>query len=121
MMASRLDERLLYSGSKLMDELNRKRAWVLSATALEFRDRVSLLLTTDVEATSVFRVTRRLEKHSIWSFICFKLLERCNIFTFSLLVFFLYFMTFSVCYGYLIDHVYISLVFDFWHVLAYGI
>ena len=37
-MASRLDERLLYSGSKLVDELNRKRAWVLSATALEFRD-----------------------------------------------------------------------------------
>ena len=26
-MASRLDERLLYSGSKLVDELNRKRAW----------------------------------------------------------------------------------------------
>ena len=25
--ASRLDERLLYSGSKLVDELNRKRAW----------------------------------------------------------------------------------------------
>ena len=38
MMPSRLDERLLYSESKLMDELNRKRAWVLSATALEFRD-----------------------------------------------------------------------------------
>ena len=46
-MASRLDERLLYSGSKLVDELNRKRAWVLSATALEFRDWVSLLLTTE--------------------------------------------------------------------------
>ena len=45
--ASRLDERLLYSGSKLMDELNRKRAWVLSATALEFRDWVWLLLTTE--------------------------------------------------------------------------
>ena len=34
--ASRLDQRLLRS--KLMDELNRKRAWVLSATALEFRN-----------------------------------------------------------------------------------
>ena len=45
--ASRLDERLLHSGSKLVDELNRKRAWVLSATALEFRDRVWLLLTTE--------------------------------------------------------------------------
>ena len=34
--ASRLDQRLLRS--KLMDELNRKRVWVLSATALEFRN-----------------------------------------------------------------------------------
>ena len=34
--ASRLDQRLLRS--KLMVELNRKRAWVASATALEFRD-----------------------------------------------------------------------------------
>ena len=33
---SRLDQRLLRS--KLMDELNRKRAWVLSATALELRN-----------------------------------------------------------------------------------
>ena len=31
--AGRLDQRLLYR-SKVMDELNRKRAWVLSATAL---------------------------------------------------------------------------------------
>ena len=32
--------------SELIDELNRKRAWVLSATALEFCDSVLLLLTT---------------------------------------------------------------------------
>ena len=29
-------------------------------------------------------------------------------------------MTFSACFGYLIDHVYISLAFDFWHV-CFGI
>ena len=44
----------------------------------------------NVEATSVFIATRRLEKHSILSFICFKLLGRYNIFTFSLLVFFIF-------------------------------
>ena len=48
--------------------------------------------------TSVFILTRRLEKHSILKFICFKLLGHCNTFTFSL-VFFLCFMSFSVCYG----------------------
>ena len=68
--------------------------------------------------TSVFIVTRRLEKHSTLKCICFKLLRRCNIFTFSLVS--LYFTTFSVCYGYLIHHAYISLAFDFWRV-CFGI
>ena len=74
-----------------MDELNRKRAWVLSATALEFRHGVSLLLTTGQMLkiiTSVSIVTRRLEKHSVLKFICFKLLGHCNIFTFLFSVFF---------------------------------
>ena len=70
--------------------------------------------------TSVFIVTRRLEKHSILKFICFKLLEHCNIFS----LVFLYFMTSSVCW--LLDRsydVYISLAFvflasTFWHTLS---
>ena len=37
--------------------------------------------------TSAFIETRRLEKHSILKFICFKLLGHCNIFTFSLVFF----------------------------------
>ena len=114
--ASRLDERLLYSGRKLMDELMGAKcdcSWI-SWLSLVITDNRMLKI-----ITSVFIVTRRLEKHSILKFICFKLLGRCNIFTFSLVS--LYFMTFSVCYGYLIDHIYISLAFDFWHVLAYGI
>ena len=63
----------------------------LSATALEFRDRVSLLLTTECWKiiTSVFTVTRRLEKHFMLKFVCFKLLGHCNIFTF-LLSFFIF-------------------------------
>ena len=48
--------------------------------------------------TSVFIVTRRLEKHSVLKFICFKLLGPCNILTFLLSFFSLYFMTFSVCW-----------------------
>ena len=47
--------------------------------------------------TSVFIETRRLGKHSIFKFICFKLIGRCNIFTFSL-AFFSYFMTVFVCW-----------------------
>ena len=45
---------------------------------------------------------------------CFKLLGHCKKFTY-LLRFFSYFMTFCVLI-YLIDHVYISLAFDFWQV-----
>ena len=70
-------------------------------------------------ASSAFRlgliyilVTRRLEKHSILKFICFKLLGHCNIFTF-LLIFFIF--NDFLCVSFLIDHVYISSAFDFWH------
>jgi len=44
--------------------------------------------------TFVFIVTRRLEKHSILKFTCFKLLGHCNRFT--CFTFFWHFMTFSV-------------------------
>ena len=67
--------------------------------------------------TSVFIVTRRLEKHSILKFLRFKPLGHCNIFTF-LLSFFFFQDLLSVCVGYLIDHVYVSLAFDFWHVFS---
>ena len=67
--------------------------------------------------TSVFIVTRRLEKHSILKFICFKLLGRCNIFTFSL-VFFLYFMTFCVCW--LLDRSCLHF-FSIWFLACVGI
>ena len=50
---------------------------------------------------------------------CFKLLGHCKKFTY-LLRFFSYFMTFCVLI-YLIDHVYISLTFDFWQVFLFGI
>ena len=60
------------------------------------------------------------EEHSnILKFRCLKLLGHCNRFSF-LLRFFLYFMTFCVLI-YLIDHVYISLAFDFWQVFPFGI
>ena len=70
----------------------------------------------------IYSNSGRLEKHSVLKFICFKLLGHCNIFTFrkgSSLVFFLYFMTFSVCW--LNDRSCLhSLAFDFWH-LPFGI
>ena len=79
-----------------MDKLNRKRAWVLSTTAL-----ISRLSFVTIDnrllkiITSVFIVTRRLEKHSILKFIFLNCLGTV---TYSLsLVFFIYFMTFSVC------------------------
>ena len=67
--------------------------------------------------TSVFKVTRRLEKHSVLKFICFKLLGHCHIFTF-LLIFF-YISRPSLCVGYLIDHHFsiISSV-NFWHLYS---
>ena len=65
--------------------------------------------------TSVFIVTRRLEKHSILKFLRFKPLGHCNIFTFLLSFFFSWP---SVCVGYLIDHVHVSLAFDFWRVFS---
>ena len=68
--------------------------------------------------TFVFIVTRRLKKHYILKFICFKLLGHCNIFTVFLVSFCISWL--SLCVGYSIDHVYISLAFDFWHV-SFGI
>ena len=65
-----------------MDELNRKREWALSATAL-----ISRLSFVTIDnrmlkiITSIFIVTRRLEKHSILKFNFFKLLGHGNIFT----------------------------------------
>ena len=50
--------------------------------------------------TSVFIVTRRLEKYSILKFIRFKLPKHCNILTF-LLRFFFYISWVSLCVGYL--------------------
>ena len=70
--------------------------------------------------TSVFIVTRRLENSSVLKFICFKLLGHCNIFTFSLVFSFFYILWLSLCVGYLIDNVYLSLAFYFWH-LCFGI
>ena len=64
----------------------------------------------------IYSNSGRLEKHSVLKFICFKLLGHCNIFTFLLSFFFLYFMTFSVCW--LLDRSCLhSLAFGFWHLL----
>ena len=66
--------------------------------------------------TSVFIVSRRLEKHSVLKFICFKLLGHCNVFTFHL-SFFSYYMTFSLCW--LLDRSCLhSLAFGFWHTVS---
>ena len=69
-----------------MDELNRKRAGCkvpqLLSFVIEFRYYIDNRMLKII--TSVFIVTRRVEKHSILKFICFKLLGHCNIFTFSL-------------------------------------
>ena len=87
---------------------------MLSATALEFRDWISLLLTTECWRLSPLYLQWlwRLEKHSISKFICFKLLGYCNIFTFTLAFFFVHISWLFLCGGYLIDHVYISLAFE---------
>ena len=63
--------------------------------------------------TSVFIVTIRLEKHSVLKFIRFQL-NCLGTVTYSLfsLVFF-NISCLSLCVGYLTDHVYISLAFDF--------
>ena len=99
-----------------MDELNRKQAWVLSATALEFRYS-DWQPNVEVNHLCIYSkliegLSERLEKHYILKLICFKLLGHCNIFTFLLSFFYISWL--SLCY--LIDHVYISVAFDFWYV-----
>ena len=115
--ASRLDQRLLGASSWMNWIVNGLGAkchcsWISWLNFVIIDNRMLKII------TSVFIVTRRVEKHSILKFICFKLLGHCYIFTFSLVFFNISWL--SLCFGYLIDHVYISLAFDFWHV-CFGI
>ena len=84
--ASRLDQRLLGASSWMN--------WIVNGLGAKCHcSGISWLSFVIIDnrmlkiITSVFIVTRRLEKHSILKFICFKLLGHCNIFTFSLVFF----------------------------------